>query len=53
VVEPHVKSGRLHFVAGAPQFSYPIYVVYTGDSDDPVLGPALSGLRVIISEKIE
>jgi hypothetical protein len=27
--------------------------VYTGNIDDPVLGPALSGLRVIISEKTE
>jgi hypothetical protein len=52
-VEPHVKSGQLRLVTGAPQFSYPIYVVYTGSSDDPVLGPALSGLRVIISEKID
>ena len=49
-VEPYVKSGQLHFVPGAPQFSYPIYVVYTGDIDDEVLGPALSGLRTIIAE---
>lgn len=52
-VEPHVRSGRLHLAVGAPQFSYPIYVVYTGNIDDPVLGPALSALRVIISEKTE
>jgi DNA-binding transcriptional LysR family regulator len=50
-VAPHIKSGRLHFVAGAPQFSYPIYVVYTGNVDDPVLGPALSGLRNLIPER--
>ncbi len=50
-VEPHVDAGRLHFVAGAPQFSYPIYVVYTGSIDDPILGPALSGLRELIAEK--
>ena len=50
-VEPHLKSGRLHFVEGAPQFSYPIYVVYTGSIDDPILGPALSGLRELIPER--
>jgi hypothetical protein len=51
VVEPHVSAGKLHFVPGAPQFSYPIYVVYTGTVDDAVLGPALSGLRTIVDEK--
>ena len=49
-VKPYVRSGRLHFVSSA-QFSYPIYVVYTGSVDDPVLGPALSGLRTVIGEK--
>lgn len=52
-VEAHVKSGRLHFVPDAPQFSYPIYVVYTGDLDSAVLGPALSGLRTIITKDTE
>jgi hypothetical protein len=50
-VKPHVSSGRLHLVAGAPEFSYPIYVVYTGAVDDPILGPALSGLRKLIPER--
>jgi LysR family transcriptional regulator, flagellar master operon regulator len=49
-VEPLVRSGQLHFVPEAQQFSYPIYVVYT-EVDDEVLGPALSGLRTIIAEK--
>lgn len=53
VIEAHVRSGRLHFVAGAPQFSYPIYVVYTGSVDDPILGPALSGLRELIAARTE
>jgi len=51
-VEPHLNAGRLHLVPDAPQFSYPIYVVYTGDVDDAVLGQALSGLRTIAIEKI-
>jgi DNA-binding transcriptional LysR family regulator len=47
-IEAHVTAGRLHLVHDAPQFSYPIYVVYTGNADDSVLGPALSGLRAIV-----
>jgi DNA-binding transcriptional LysR family regulator len=47
-VEPHVTSGRLQLVRDAPQSSYPIYVVYTGNADDSVLGAALSGLHAII-----
>ena len=50
-VQPHIRSGQLHFVPQAQQFSYPIYVVYAGDVDDAVLGPALSGLRTAIDEK--
>jgi DNA-binding transcriptional LysR family regulator len=49
-VQPHIRSGQLHFVPQAQQFSYPIYVVYAGDADDAVLGPALSGLRTTIDE---
>jgi DNA-binding transcriptional LysR family regulator len=52
-VEPHVTSGRLHLVRDAPQFSYPIYVVYTGNADESVLGAALSGLRAIIVGKAD
>jgi DNA-binding transcriptional LysR family regulator len=50
-VQQLIRSGELHFVPQAQQFSYPIYVVYTGDADDAVLGPALSGLRTVIAEK--
>jgi DNA-binding transcriptional LysR family regulator len=48
-VEEHLASGRLHLVPGMPQFSYPIYVVSSTDSDDAFLGPALAGLRAIAS----
>ncbi len=51
VVDPHISAGQLRIVPDAPQFSYPIYVVYTGNTDDAVLGPALSGLHAIIAEK--
>lgn len=46
-VQPHIASGRLHIVPGAPQFSYPVYVVYSGNADDAVLAPALAGLRTV------
>jgi hypothetical protein len=47
-VKPEIDAGRLHFVPGTPQFSYPVYVVYSADSDDTVLSPALAGLRRIL-----
>jgi DNA-binding transcriptional LysR family regulator len=49
-VEAHLRSGRIRLVPGAPQFSYPIYAVYTGKTDDPFLGSALSCLRTIVAE---
>jgi DNA-binding transcriptional LysR family regulator len=50
-VQPHIASGRLRLVPGAPQFSFPIYVVHSADGDDAVLGPALAGLRTVISPR--
>jgi DNA-binding transcriptional LysR family regulator len=50
-IKPYVASGQLHFVREAPQFSYPIYVVHTGDIDDAILGPALSVLRAVVDGK--
>lgn len=46
-VEPYLASGQLHLVPGMPQFSYPIYVVYSTDLDDALIGPALAGLRTV------
>jgi DNA-binding transcriptional LysR family regulator len=48
-VEQYLDSGQLHLVPGAPQFSYPVYVVYTDSVDDGALGPALAGLRAIVA----
>lgn len=50
-VQPHIASGRLHLVPRAPQFSFPIYVVYSAGGDDAVLGPALDGLRTLVSSE--
>lgn len=37
IVEPFLRSGRLHLVAGAPEFSMPAYVVYPQDRQDDYL----------------
>lgn len=45
VIRPHLKSGRLRLVAGAAEFAYPAYAVYSEDADAQVVTPALVGLR--------
>lgn len=46
-LKPHLESGALHIVRGAPRFSYPVYVVHSATADAAVLTPALNGLRTI------
>jgi DNA-binding transcriptional LysR family regulator len=46
VAEPHLVSGRLHTVAGAPEFVYPVYAVHASDRGDAeVIETALRGMR--------
>jgi DNA-binding transcriptional LysR family regulator len=47
VVAPHVASGKLHLVAGAPSFSHPIYAVCSAQADRELVDLALKGLRSI------
>jgi DNA-binding transcriptional LysR family regulator len=47
VVQPLIASGKLRLVAGAPQFSYPIYVVYSSNANEPALKSAISGLHTV------
>jgi DNA-binding transcriptional LysR family regulator len=47
VVQPYISAGRLRSVAKAPKFSYPIYAVYSSNSDNVILKRALSGLRQV------
>lgn len=47
VVAPHIAAGRLHLVAGAPSFFYPIYAVSSAQADDDLVALALAGLRNI------
>jgi LysR family transcriptional regulator, flagellar master operon regulator len=47
VVAPHVAAGRLHLVAGAPSFFYPVYAVCSARAEDGLINLALDGLRSI------
>ncbi len=51
-VQPHLMSGRLFLVTGAPQYSYPIYVVYSENAEYAVMEPALAGLRRIAAGQL-
>jgi hypothetical protein len=45
VIRRHLESGHLHVVAGAPEFRYPAYAVYSETADAKIVTPALAGLR--------
>lgn len=42
----YLTTGRLHRVPASPEFIHPAYVVYSRDTDNPVLANALEGLRL-------
>lgn len=44
-VRDHLESGELRRVAGAPEFLYPAYAVYSENADQKVVTAALAGLR--------
>jgi DNA-binding transcriptional LysR family regulator len=52
-VQPHLASGDLHLVPEAPQFSHPVYAVRSVNADRTVLGPALNGLRTMLSAQAD
>lgn len=45
LARPHLASGRLTILRGAPEFTLSAYVVYAADADLDVLGPALETIR--------
>lgn len=45
VIRRHLKNGRLRVVAGAPEYLYPAYAVYSESADAKIVTPALVGLR--------
>jgi LysR family transcriptional regulator, flagellar master operon regulator len=46
LVRPQLRAGRLHAIAGAPEFSLPAYIVYLADASDH-LTQALAGIRQV------
>lgn len=47
VVAPLIAEGKLHLVAGAPSFVYPVYTVCSAHADDELVTLALDALRGI------
>ena len=47
---PFIAAGRLHRVAGSPEYAHPVYMVYPRASDNPVLAQAVSGLRLLAGD---
>lgn len=47
--QPYLATGQLHLVRGSPHFSYPVYVVYSANTDDPTLQRALTGLPALLA----
>jgi DNA-binding transcriptional LysR family regulator len=45
VVRRDLQAGRLHRVAGAPEFLYPAYAVFSEGADAKTVEPALAALR--------
>lgn len=45
VAEPYIKSGQLRRVAGASEFAYPAFAVFSESADPKIVNPALAGLR--------
>jgi LysR family transcriptional regulator, flagellar master operon regulator len=47
-VRPHLESGRLRLVPGAPEFVHPAYAVHAETGDAGLLRIALDGLRSVV-----
>lgn len=52
IVASHIAAGRLHLVADAPSFLYPIYAVCSAQADDELVSLALAGLRNIAASDV-
>jgi LysR family transcriptional regulator, flagellar master operon regulator len=53
VIAEHLAARRLHLVAGAPQFLYPAYAVYSENADADLIVPALAGLHEVAARQAE
>ena len=52
-VQPHLESGKLHLVPGAPHFSFPVYAAHSANIDAETLGTALSVLRTVSTAEVK
>lgn len=46
-VRPYLESGQLHLVRGAPEISYPAYIVYAAGADASLVKTAVKGLQEV------
>ncbi|WP_101675098.1 LysR family transcriptional regulator [Alloalcanivorax mobilis] len=51
VVQPHLESGALERVDAAPEFSYPVYLVYSRNQVSPLMSAAIDILREVAAEQ--
>jgi DNA-binding transcriptional LysR family regulator len=47
VAAPHLASGKLHPIPGAPSFFYPVYAVCSAQAEDELIEIALKGFRAM------
>lgn len=47
-VQPYLESGQLQRVTNAPEFTYPVYVVYAPGRNEPHIEQAVQGLKGIV-----
>lgn len=52
-VQPYLRSGQLHRVRGAPEFTYPTYVVYPAQQQTEWLETALGGMRRVADHEMD
>jgi hypothetical protein len=45
-----ISAGRLHRVAGSPEYVHPAYMVYPRDTDNPFIAQAVMGLRELAGQ---
>ncbi|WP_455207206.1 LysR family transcriptional regulator [Kaarinaea lacus] len=51
MASPFIHDGRLHRVAGSPEYIHPAYMVYPRKTDNPVIEQALSLLRNVAASE--
>ena len=53
VVQPYLESGELERVPAAPEFSYPVYLVYAREQNSELTASAFEALRASLTERDE